>query len=147
MCICLNVKHPLLPYFNETWLFSTDFSKNTQTSYFMKICPADFFQAKRKNRWTDRHNNANSRFLQFCTHPPKNAFKKWQHIQYFHTREDGLLEWIPPGMQKTERSWVTELKGMCVVRTKRTAKMKTEGEEWQIGTVRYKCITTVTYAP
>jgi hypothetical protein len=36
----LHVKYPLLlSDFNKTWIFSIDFSKNTQTSNFMKISP------------------------------------------------------------------------------------------------------------
>jgi hypothetical protein len=62
-----------------------------------------------------------------------------------HTGEDGLLEWIPSGMQETGRSWVTELKGMCVARKKGLQEWKQmDREEWPVGTVRYKYITKVT---
>jgi len=46
-------------------LFSTDFSKNTQMSNFMKIRPvgAELFHA---DGWMDRHEEANSRFSEFC---------------------------------------------------------------------------------
>jgi hypothetical protein len=38
MYIDLQAEYPLLlPYLNESWIFSTDFSKNTQKSNFMKI--------------------------------------------------------------------------------------------------------------
>jgi hypothetical protein len=40
MYIGLHVKYPLfLSDFNETWILSTDFSKNPQISHFMKIRP------------------------------------------------------------------------------------------------------------
>ena len=62
MCIGLHVKYRLfLPDFNETWIFSTGFQKNTQISNFMKIRPAgaEFFHA-------DKHDEANIRFPKFC---------------------------------------------------------------------------------
>jgi hypothetical protein len=41
MYIGLHVKYPLLlSDFNENWIISTDFSKNTQISNFTKIRPA-----------------------------------------------------------------------------------------------------------
>jgi len=40
MCIGLHVKYPLfLSDFNYTWIFSTDFQKNSQISNFRKILP------------------------------------------------------------------------------------------------------------
>jgi hypothetical protein len=47
-------------YFNENWIFSTDFLK-TQISNFMKIRPvrAELFHVDGK---TDRYDEANSRF-------------------------------------------------------------------------------------
>jgi hypothetical protein len=46
-----------------TWIFPTDY-KTTQISNFMKIRPvgAEF----RAGGQTDRHDEANSRFSQFC---------------------------------------------------------------------------------
>jgi hypothetical protein len=55
--------------FNETGILSTGFSKNTQISNFMKIrqVGADLFHAvKRTDGRTDIHDEANSRFSQFC---------------------------------------------------------------------------------
>jgi hypothetical protein len=46
------------------------FSENTQLSNFMKIRPVGADADKR----TDRHDEANCRFSQFCERPEKNAF-------------------------------------------------------------------------
>jgi len=66
ICISLHVNYPLLKSdFNEVRIFSTD---SREISNVMKICPVetDLFTA---DRWTDeqteRHDEANSRFLQF----------------------------------------------------------------------------------
>jgi hypothetical protein len=63
----LHVKYPFsLLHFKEDWIFSTDFSKMSQISNFMKIRPvgAELFHA---DGWTDRHHNeASSRFSQLC---------------------------------------------------------------------------------
>ena len=64
--IILNVHSSrlFLSDFNETLIFLTDFSKNTQISNFMKIrlVGAALFHV---DRWTDRQDEANSRFSQF----------------------------------------------------------------------------------
>jgi len=61
MCIGLHAKYQFLSDFNETWIFSTSFSKSTQISNFIKIRPvgAELFYA-------DKHDEAYSRFSQFC---------------------------------------------------------------------------------
>ena len=68
MYIGLHVKCPLfLSDFNETRFFSTDFrkKKNPQISNFIKIrlVGAELFDADGR---TDRHEETNSRFSQFC---------------------------------------------------------------------------------
>jgi hypothetical protein len=73
MYIGLHVKYPLfLSDFNETWIFST-LSKNIQILNVMKMNPvgAGLFHAdgrtqREKDGRTDRHDEANSRFSQFC---------------------------------------------------------------------------------
>jgi hypothetical protein len=56
------VKYQLLLLdFNDTWIFSTDFSKMAQISNFIKIRPlrAELFHA-------GEHDEANSRYSQVC---------------------------------------------------------------------------------
>jgi hypothetical protein len=77
-CSSLHVKCPLfLCDCNWIWIFSTVFRKNTQISILGKICPeiAEFFHADRQaegltdgrtNGRTYRHDEAISRFSQFC---------------------------------------------------------------------------------
>jgi hypothetical protein len=69
---CLHIKHPvLLECFNETWIFSNDFRKNTQIWNFMKIRPviAQLFHAYRRTDMTKI-----SRFSQFCESAQKRSF-------------------------------------------------------------------------
>ena len=66
MYIGLHVNYPLfLSYFDDIWIFWSDFWKSTQIQNFMKILSmaAGLFDAYRRS---DGHNEANSRFLQFC---------------------------------------------------------------------------------
>jgi hypothetical protein len=65
-------------------IFSTTVSKNTQISNYKKICTVgpELFHA---NRWPDRrtgrHDEANSRFSQFCERAQKTyasaTFEEW----------------------------------------------------------------------
>ena len=62
--IIIIIKYPLfLSNFIDTWLFSTDFRKNTQISNVMKIrsLGAELFLADERSY---RHDDADSRF--FC---------------------------------------------------------------------------------
>jgi hypothetical protein len=68
--IGLRAKYPSLSDFNKAGIFSTNIrKKNTQICNLMKIRPvgAESFDV---NEWTDgrtdRHNEVNSRFSQFC---------------------------------------------------------------------------------
>jgi len=66
MYIGLHAQDPLfLSDMNETCTLQTDFQKNSQISNFMKTRPigADL---NRAGGQMDRHNEANSRFSQFC---------------------------------------------------------------------------------
>jgi hypothetical protein len=72
MYIGINVKYRLfLLDFNETRIFLTGFSKNTQIPNFIKIRPvgAELFHA---NGRTDKCDKANGRFSQLC----KSAYKR-----------------------------------------------------------------------
>jgi hypothetical protein len=71
MYIELHVKYPLfLSDFNETWIFSCDFSKNSQLPNFIRIHPVAAELFMRKDRQTDsvidgrtlRQNEASNRF-------------------------------------------------------------------------------------
>jgi hypothetical protein len=59
----------LLPEFNKTQCFSTDFRKISQVGISLKIrsVGAELFHADgRTDRQTGEHDRANSRFSQFC---------------------------------------------------------------------------------
>jgi len=148
MCICLNVKHPLLPYFNETWLFSTDFSKNTQTSYFMKICPADLFQAKGK---TDGQTDMTKLIVAFCNFAHTHLKMGLHNDSTYNICIQEKMVCLSEYHQLCRKQEDQELQSWreCVLWGQKGLQewKQIEGEEWQIGTVRYKCITKVTYAP
>jgi hypothetical protein len=66
MYMCLHAKSPLfLTDTNETRFSVWNFEKNSQISKFMKILPmeAELFHTDGR---IDGHDEANSRFLQFC---------------------------------------------------------------------------------
>jgi len=61
MYIVLPVQYLMvIPEFNVTLIFLTDFSNNTQIQNFMKICPmgAKLFHVDRADGQTDRHEEA-----------------------------------------------------------------------------------------
>jgi len=74
MYIRLHVKYPLFLSDCNRLNFLGRFSKSTQTSNFMKILSvgAESFHADGR---TDRHDEANNRFLQFC--------KSAQNLRFF----------------------------------------------------------------
>jgi len=75
MYIGLHVKYQLfLSDLNETSIFSTDFRKKPPTSNFMKIrsVGTELFHADGQ---TDRRDEANRRFSQFCEKRLKKAIR------------------------------------------------------------------------
>jgi hypothetical protein len=70
VCIGLHIKYPLfLSGFSEIWICSTGFRKNAQISNFMKIRTVEaelHHEDGRSDGRTDRHDESNSRFSQFC---------------------------------------------------------------------------------
>jgi hypothetical protein len=67
MYIGLHVKHPLFwSDFNETWTLSTYFQKNTQVSNVTNIRPLGAECSMHTDGQTDRQDEANSPFSQFC---------------------------------------------------------------------------------
>jgi hypothetical protein len=73
MYIGLHVKYPLISDFNASLIISTDFSKNSQVSNFMKIPPveAELFHTDGRRVRTDE---ANSHFSQFCENAQQISF-------------------------------------------------------------------------
>ena len=70
MYITLHVKYPsFMSVCNETWIFLGRFSKKLSISNFIEIRPvgAEMLHADGgKDKRTDRHYEANSRFSQVC---------------------------------------------------------------------------------
>jgi hypothetical protein len=84
MDIGVHVKCRLfLSYFNETWIFCTYFSKNSQISNFMKVRPvgAALFQADGR---TDgqRDDEAKGRFAMFANAPTNGTDSRWLHVSW-----------------------------------------------------------------
>jgi NADH:ubiquinone oxidoreductase subunit H len=59
------VSNYLIYYFSPIFSYFWRFSKDIQISNFMKICPVEA-ELLHEERQTDRHDEANSRFSQFC---------------------------------------------------------------------------------
>ena len=78
--ISFHVKYPFILV--GTWIFLTDIRKNTQISNFLRIPPAELSCFT----WTDKHDEANSLFSQFCN-APRNVtvgflMSVWPHVNF-----------------------------------------------------------------
>lgn len=73
----------VLAYFNETWIFSTYFFKNTHPKIHESIQqePSCFMQLDgRMYKQMERHDGANCCFSQFCVHAWKLHFSGLQNV-------------------------------------------------------------------
>jgi len=84
ICIVLHENYQFFfADFNEIWIFWKDFSKNIQISSFMKMCSVAAKLSHTTTR-TGTHNEANSRFSQFCE-APNESFSHTTVQQRQHT--------------------------------------------------------------
>ena len=89
MYLSFHVKCPLfLSGFSKSWILSTDFSKISQISIFMKILAvgAEFLQADGRTERIDENNSHNSLFCEVA-----------QNERCPYTRHEGI--WVEVGLQ------------------------------------------------
>jgi hypothetical protein len=95
MYIVLQIKYLLfLSDFNENWMLWTPWLQNIQLTNFMNIrlVEAELFHTDRR---ADRHDEANSRFSQFCEHTWKGQSLSFSIKCYNHANLPPLVNISP----------------------------------------------------